>query len=59
MADLRARYTSLFRPANSVLVVVGDIVPDRVLPLLETQFGGWKAADRRGRRVLFPQWPSR
>ena len=44
VADLRTRYTSLFRPSNSVLVVVGDIVPDRVLPLLEAQFGRWQAA---------------
>jgi predicted Zn-dependent peptidase len=43
VADLRARYATLFHPANSALVVVGDIVPDQVMPLLETQFGRWQA----------------
>jgi len=43
VADLRAQYASLFRPANSVLIVVGDIVPDQVMPLLEAQFGKWQS----------------
>jgi zinc protease len=43
VTDLKMQYAALFRPANSALVVVGDIVPDRVLPLLETQFGGWRS----------------
>jgi len=42
VADLRSRYTAVFRPANAALIVVGDIVPDRVMPLLETQFGAWR-----------------
>jgi zinc protease len=40
--DLRAFYASSFRPANAALLVVGDIVPDKVLPLFESNFGGWK-----------------
>ncbi|MEO8257639.1 MAG: pitrilysin family protein [Acidobacteriota bacterium] len=43
-ADLRAQYTAAFRPGNSALLVVGDVVPDRAMALLETGFGGWKAA---------------
>jgi zinc protease len=42
-ADLRAQYAAAFRPSNSALIVVGDVVPDRVQPLLESSFGGWKA----------------
>ncbi len=45
VADLRTRYTTLFRPGNSALVVVGDIVPDQVIPLLEAQFGRWQAPE--------------
>jgi predicted Zn-dependent peptidase len=42
-ADLEAFYRSAYRPTNSTLIVVGDTVPDRVMPLLEKNFGGWKA----------------
>ena len=44
--DLRAFYTSMFRPDNAALIVVGDVTADRVVPLLETNFGGWKAPGR-------------
>ncbi len=40
--QLRAFYTSVFRPDNSALIVVGDVRPDGVMPLLEKHFGGWK-----------------
>jgi predicted Zn-dependent peptidase len=39
--DVRAFYASAYRPANAALIVVGDVTPDRVVPLLETQFGKW------------------
>ena len=42
-ADLRAFHTAMYQPANATLVVAGDIRADTVLPLLEKQFGGWKA----------------
>lgn len=41
--DLRTFYTSTFRPDNATLLVVGDVTPDKILPLLETNFGGWRA----------------
>jgi predicted Zn-dependent peptidase len=41
--DLKSFYASIFRPDNAALLVVGDITADRVLPLLETTFGSWKA----------------
>jgi zinc protease len=43
IADLRAFYTAAFRPDNATLLVVGDVTPGMVLPLLEKSFGGWKA----------------
>ena len=42
--DLRAFYTSMFRPDNSTLLVVGDITADRALPIVEKNFGAWKPA---------------
>jgi zinc protease len=51
--DLRAYYTGVFRPDNAALIVVGDVVPDKVLPMLETNFGKWKPAGAaRSRTVL-------
>jgi zinc protease len=41
--DLKAFYATVYRPDNAALIVVGDITADRALPLLETNFGGWKA----------------
>jgi zinc protease len=52
VADLRTQYATVFQPANSTLVVVGDIVPDRVMPLLETQFGSWRSSAPVARAVL-------
>jgi zinc protease len=42
-ADLRARFAASFAPGNSALLVVGDVVPDQTLALLETGFGGWRS----------------
>jgi predicted Zn-dependent peptidase len=53
--DLRSFYSSLFKPENSTLIVVGDIVPDKVLPLLEKHFGDWKASGAPGARPQLPE----
>ena len=45
---LRAFHESAYRPANSTLIVVGDVVADRVLPLLETHFGKWSPPSVNG-----------
>lgn len=42
--DLEAFHKSAYRPGNSTLIVVGDVAPDRVLPMLETHFGKWQPA---------------
>ena len=42
--DLKAFYASIFRPDNAALLVVGDVTAARMLPLLESSFGGWKGA---------------
>ncbi|MCU1383911.1 MAG: peptidase domain protein [Acidobacteria bacterium] len=40
--DLRAFYTATFRPENAVLLAVGDVTADKVMPLFEKSFGAWK-----------------
>jgi zinc protease len=57
--DLRAFYSATFRPDNATLLVVGDITPDKVLPLVETSFGGWKAQATSGARAKLPAPPAR
>ncbi len=52
--DLRAYYTGAFRPENSTLIVVGDVVPDKVMPLLESNFGKWKPAGTARPRTTLP-----
>ena len=41
--DLRAFYAAAFRPTNATLVAVGDVTADKLVPQLESSFGGWKA----------------
>jgi zinc protease len=40
-ADMRAEHAEWFRPDLARFTVVGDITMERLLPLLETSFGGW------------------
>ncbi len=43
VADLQAFYRAHYRPENATLVVVGDVTPAQILPVLEKAFGSWKA----------------
>lgn len=52
--DLRATYAATFRPDNATLLVVGDVLPDRLLPLLESTFGGWKPQGTPAARLTLP-----
>ena len=55
--DLTTFYRGAFRPENATLLVVGDITPDRVLPLLEKHFGGWTAPASTAAPVTMPTAP--
>src|SRR5262245_19441884 len=44
VADLKSFHGSMYQPGNSVVVVVGDVKADAILPQLEMQFGSWKGA---------------
>ncbi len=41
--DVRAFYRAHYRPDNATVVVVGDVTPATVLPMLEKAFGAWKS----------------
>jgi zinc protease len=40
--DLKSFHASMYQPGNAVLVVVGDVKLDAIVPQLETNFGSWK-----------------
>jgi predicted Zn-dependent peptidase len=52
--DLRAYYTATFRPGNATLLIVGDITADKVMPLVESNFGGWKPQGAAPVRATLP-----
>jgi zinc protease len=53
--DLKSFHTSMYQPGNSVLLVVGDVKLDAIVPQLEMQFGSWKGASPS--RTPVPQAP--
>jgi zinc protease len=52
--DLRTFHSTTYQPANSTLIVVGDVTGDAVLPQLEAQFGSWKGTGPVTRRAVPP-----
>jgi predicted Zn-dependent peptidase len=57
--DLHAFYAATFRPDNAALLVVGDVTPTTVLPLVEKNFAVWKTEGARPARPQFPTVPAR
>lgn len=57
--NLRSFYTATFRPENAALVVVGDVVPARVMGVLESTFGAWKPQSGPVSQPVFPPVPPR
>jgi predicted Zn-dependent peptidase len=43
VADLQTFYRAHYRPDNATLLVVGDVTAASIMPMLEKQFGSWKA----------------
>jgi predicted Zn-dependent peptidase len=46
--DLREFHSRYIRPANAVVVVVGDVTAAQMKPKLESAFGAWKGAPATG-----------
>jgi predicted Zn-dependent peptidase len=55
--DVRAFYTSAYRPDNAAFIVVGDVTADRIMPLLETNFGSWRPQGAAPRHAALPAPP--
>jgi zinc protease len=50
--QLRAFHAARYRPDNATLIVVGDVTPATVVPLLERAFGAWQASGSSARSTL-------
>jgi predicted Zn-dependent peptidase len=52
--DLKVFYSSAYRPDNAALVAVGDVTPDRLMPMLDSNFGSWKVAGGERTKQTLP-----
>jgi zinc protease len=55
--DLQTFYSSSYQPADATLLVVGDIVSDDVMKMLEASLGAWKPSAARAAAVQPPSPP--
>jgi predicted Zn-dependent peptidase len=60
-ADMKAFHAAHYVPSNALLIVVGDVTAQSILPVLEHGLGGWKgaAASTRARVPEPPQLTAR
>ncbi len=56
-AQLRAMHRSLVRPAGAVLVLVGDVVPRRMVEQAQAAFAGWTGKAPRAKVPALPTSP--
>jgi predicted Zn-dependent peptidase len=56
-AQLRRLHERLLRPGGAVLVIVGDLTPNRALEQVERAFAGWHGAAADGRVPALPDAP--
>ena len=54
--QLKDFHAAIYQPTNATLIVVGDITPNGVMPLLERNFGAWRGRGSVARAAL-PQQP--
>jgi predicted Zn-dependent peptidase len=55
--DVKSFYASVYRPGNAAMLVVGDVTADRVMPLLQTHFGSWRAPGAAPQHTALPTPP--
>ncbi len=51
IADVANWHAQWFKPGSATLVVTGDTTMAKVLPMLESSFGGWKAGSAPAKNV--------
>ena len=56
VATLRALYRRLYRPDDTLLVIVGTVDPDVAQTLIRQRFASWRPADRGPRTPFTPSY---
>ena len=56
LRDLQDYYSRVFRPDMTIMVIAGNITPERARKAIETYFGGWKSSGPKP-QVLLPPVP--
>jgi predicted Zn-dependent peptidase len=57
-ARVQAFHASRFRPETSTLILVGDVDPAQMQPLIAQAFGGWRAQGPAAQAAQAPQAPT-
>ncbi len=50
-SDLMQWHSTWFKPNNSALIVTGNVSMEKLLPALETAFGGWKEGNTPSKNI--------
>ena len=58
LADVQTFYGHAYQPTRAQLIVVGDVTPDAIVPMLEPRFGAWKAGATAALPPLPPAPPA-
>jgi zinc protease len=58
LKDVKAYYHNVFRPDETVIVVIGDITPKRATAVIKKYFGAWRAVGPKPDILLPPVPPN-
>ncbi|MGW8186058.1 MAG: M16 family metallopeptidase [Desulfobacterales bacterium] len=59
LKDVREYYRSVFRPDETVIVVIGNVTPERAAAVIGRHFGEWRAVGSKPNVLLPPVPPNR
>jgi zinc protease len=57
LKDVRKYYSAVIRPDETVIVVIGNVTPEKAASVINKYFGAWKAVGKKP-NLLLPRVPS-